>query len=82
MTYIHQKYLRLKELSSKNNIEIGKVEIDTNNNRNYDSLIKIKINDIVLEIKENLNEDILSKIIKGCGYATRSIRMIYCMRVY
>ena len=73
VTYIHQKYLRLKELSSKDNIKIGKVVLNTRNDSNYDSLIKIKINDIDLEIKENLNEDILSKIIKGCVYATRSI---------
>ena len=72
VTYIHQKYLRLKELSSKDNIKIGKVVLNTRNDSNYDSLIKIKINDIDLEIKENLNEDILSKIIKGCVYATRS----------
>ena len=72
VTYIHQKYLRLKELSSKDNIKIGKVVLNTSNDINYDSLIKIKINDIVLEIKENLNEDILFKIIKGCVYATRS----------
>ena len=73
VTYIHQKYLRLKELSSKDNIKIGKVVLNTRNDSNYDSLIKIKINDIDLEIKENLNEDILSKIRKGCVYATRSI---------
>ena len=69
VTYIHQKYLRLKELSSKDNIKIGKVVLNDSNN---DSLIKIKINDVDLEIKENLNEDILFKIIKGCVYATRS----------
>ena len=73
VTYIHQKDLRLKELSSKDNIKIGKVVLNTNNDSNNDSLIKIKINEVDLEIKENFNEDILSKIIKGCVYATRSI---------
>ena len=71
--YIHRKYLKLKEASNIKNVEIGKLDFRSNTKSNcYDDSLRIKINDVKIEVERNLDEVELSKIIKGCIYATRS----------
>lgn len=71
--YIYRKYLKLKEASNIKNVEIGKLDFNNSTKSNcYDDSLRIKINDVKIEVERNLDEEELSKIIKGCIYATRS----------
>ena len=71
--YIYRKYLKLKEASNIKNVEIGKLDFNNSTKSNcYDDSLRIKINDGKIEVERNLDEEELSKIIKGCIYATRS----------
>ena len=71
--YIYRKYLKLKEASNIKNVEIGKLDFNNSTKSNcYDDSLRIKINDVKIEVERNLDEVELSKIIKGCIYATRS----------
>ena len=71
--YIYRKYLKLKEASNIRNVEIGKLDFNNSTKSNcYDDSLRIKINDVKIEVERNLDEEELSKIIKGCIYATRS----------
>ena len=71
--YIHHKYLKLKEASNIKNVEIGKLDFNNSTQSNcYDDSLRIKINDVKIEVERNLDEVELSKIINGCIYATRS----------
>ena len=71
--YIYRKYLKLKEASNIKNVEIGKLDFNNSTQSNcYDDSLRIKINDVKIEVERNLDEVELSKIIKGCIYATRS----------
>ena len=71
--YIYRKYLKLKDASNIKNVEIGKLDFNNSTQSNcYDDSLRIKINDVKIEFERNLDEVELSKIIKGCIYATRS----------
>ena len=71
--YIYRKYLKLKDASNIKNVEIGKLDFNNSTKSNcYDDSLRIKINDVKIEVERNLDEVELSKIIKGCIYATRS----------
>ena len=71
--YIYRKYLKLKDASNIKNVEIGKLDFNNSTKSNcYDDSLRIKINDVKIEVERNLDEEELSKIIKGCIYATRS----------
>ena len=71
--YIYRKYLKLKEASNIKNVESGKLDFNNSTKSNcYDDSLRIKINDVKIEVERNLDEVELSKIIKGCIYATRS----------
>ena len=71
--YIYLKHLKLKEASNIKNVEIGKLDFNNSTKSNcYDDSLRIKINDVKIEVERNLDEVELSKIIKGCIYATRS----------
>ena len=71
--YIYRKYLKLKEASNIKNVEIGKLDFNNSTKSNcYDDSLRIKINDVKIEVERNLDDEELSKIIKGCIYATRS----------
>ena len=71
--YIYRKHLKLKEASNIKNVEIGKLDFNNSTKSNcYDDSLRIKINDVKIEVERNLDEVELSKIIKGCIYATRS----------
>lgn len=71
--YIYRKYLKLKDASNIKNVEIGKLDFNNSTKSNcYDDSLIIRINDVKIEVERNLDEVELSKIIKGCIYATRS----------
>lgn len=71
--YIYRKYLKLKEASNIKNVEIGKLDFNNSTKSNcYDDSLRIKINDVKIEVERNLDEVEIFKIIKGCIYATRS----------